>query len=80
MALTGEMTLTGRILPVSGIREKVLAARRAGVQLALLPSANREEIAVLEPDVIEGVRVLMVGRAEEIIDPLFTRKTFLLDH
>ena len=80
VALTGEMTLTGRILPVSGIREKVLAARRAGVQLALLPSANREEIAALEPDVIEGVRVLMVGRAEEIIDPLFTRKTFLLDH
>ncbi len=80
VALTGEMTLTGRILPVSGIREKVLAAKRAGVQLVLLPRSNREEIESLEPDVIEGVRVQMVGQAEEIIEPLLTRKTFLLDH
>lgn len=64
VALTGEMTLTGRILPVSGIREKVLAAKRAGVYLVLLPSANREEIDALEADVIEGVRIQMVAHAE----------------
>ena len=78
VALTGEMTLTGRILPVSGIREKVLAAKRAGVYLVLLPSANREEIDALEADVIEGVRIQMVAHAEEIIEPLFTLQTFIL--
>ena len=78
VALTGEMTLTGRILPVSGIREKVLAAKRAGVHLVLLPSANREEIEVLEADVVEGVRVQMVAQAEEVIEPLFTLQTFIL--
>ncbi len=78
VALTGEMTLTGRILPVSGIREKVLAAKRAGVHLVLLPSANREEIEALEADVVEGVRVQMVAQAEEVIEPLFTLHTFIL--
>ena len=78
VALTGEMTLTGRILPVSGIREKVLAAKRAGVHLVLLPSANREEIEVLEADVVEGVRVQMVAQAEEVIEPLFALQTFIL--
>lgn len=78
VALTGEMTLTGRILPVSGIREKVLAAKRAGVQLVLLPRANREEIESLEVDVLEGVHIQMIGQAEEILDPLFTGKTYIL--
>ena len=78
VALTGEMTLTGRILPVSGIREKVLAAKRAGVYLALLPRANREEIEALEVDVREGVHLQMIGQAEEILDPLFTDRTYIL--
>ena len=78
VALTGEMTLTGRILPVSGIREKVLAAKRAGVYLALLPRANREEIEALEVDVREGVHLQMIGQAEEILEPLFTDRTYIL--
>ncbi|MDR2550968.1 MAG: endopeptidase La [Desulfobulbus sp.] len=78
VALTGEMTLTGRILPVSGIREKVLAAKRAGVQLVLLPQANREEVEALEVDVVEGIRLQLVGQAGEIIEPLFARQSFIL--
>jgi len=78
VALTGEMTLTGRILPVSGIREKVLAAKRAGVQLVLLPRANKEEVEALEGDVMEGMRLQLVANAGEIIEPLFTRQTFIL--
>ncbi|MCL2340218.1 MAG: endopeptidase La [Proteobacteria bacterium] len=71
VALTGEMTLTGRILPVSGIREKVLAAKRAGVQLVLLPQANREEVEALDADVVEGIRLQLVAQASDIIEPLF---------
>jgi len=78
VALTGEMTLTGRILPVSGIREKVLAAKRAGVQLVLLPEANQEEVEALEVDVVEGIRLQLVAQAGEIIEPLFARPTFIL--
>ena len=71
VALTGEMTITGRILPVSGIREKVLAAKRAGVQLVLLPQANQEEVEALDSDVVEGIRLQLVSQASEIIAPLF---------
>ncbi|ADW17632.1 response regulator receiver protein [Desulfobulbus propionicus DSM 2032] len=71
VAMTGEMTLTGRILPVNGIREKVLAAKRAGVRVVLLPLANREEVEALEGDVVAGVRVLLVANAAELLEPLF---------
>ena len=78
VALTGEMTLTGRILAVSGLREKVLAAKRAGVQLVLLPRANQEEVEALDLDVLEGIRLQLVANASEIIEPLFARQTFIL--
>jgi ATP-dependent Lon protease len=78
VALTGEMTLTGRILPVSGIREKILAAKRAGVQLVLLPLANKEEVEALDVDVTEGVELRLVAHASEIIESLFARQPFIL--
>jgi ATP-dependent Lon protease len=71
VAMTGEMTLTGRILPVNGIREKVLAAKRAGVRVVLLPLANREEVETLDADVVSGVRVVLVANAAELLEPLF---------
>ena len=76
VALTGEMTLTGRILPVNGIREKVLAARRAGVRMVLLPLANQEEVEALEPDVTEGLRWVLVANAGETIAHLFAQQEF----
>ncbi|WP_319585937.1 endopeptidase La [uncultured Desulfobulbus sp.] len=78
VAMTGEMTLTGRILPVSGIREKILAAKRAGVQLVLLPLANKEEVEALDFDVTEGVELRLVAHASEIIESLFARQSFIL--
>lgn len=69
-ALTGEMTLSGRILPVSGIREKLLAARRAGVKTVVLPKANEAEIESFASDVVEGLRIVLAGDAREIIDQI----------
>lgn len=71
VALTGEMTLSGRILPVSGIREKVLAAKRAGVKTVLLPLANREVVEALEGDVVEGLHLVLVAKVHEITEHLF---------
>nr|WP_321467207.1 endopeptidase La [uncultured Desulfobulbus sp.] len=73
VALTGEMTLTGRILPVSGIREKVLAAKRAGVQTVLLPFANREVVEALDGDVTEGLQLVLVSNVHEIIEHIFVK-------
>lgn len=57
VALSGELTLSGGILPVNGVREKVLAAQRAGVRTVIFPEGNRIDIQALEPDVTEGVAV-----------------------
>ena len=67
IAMTGEMTLSGRILPIGGIREKLLAAQRAGVKTVLLPLANKEEVEILPPDVLENLEVVLVKNADEVI-------------
>jgi ATP-dependent Lon protease len=68
VALTGEMTLSGRILPISGIREKMLAAQRAGISLVVVPEANRDDVIALPADVKSGLEVSMVKNIDEIID------------
>ncbi len=59
VALTGELTLSGRILPVSGIREKVLASQRAGVKVVVFPKANEVDIVNLEDEVKEGLEIVL---------------------
>lgn len=63
IALTGELTLSGRILAVSGIREKILAAQRGGIKVVVFPRRNEPDIANLEAEAREGVEVVL---AEEI--------------
>jgi ATP-dependent Lon protease len=67
VAMTGEMTLSGLILPISGIREKLLAAQRAGIKTVLLPHANKEEVEILPPDVLDNIEVVLVENADEVI-------------
>jgi len=59
VALTGELTLSGRILPVSGIREKILASQRAGVKVVVFPKLNEADLNNLEPDVKEGLEIVL---------------------
>jgi len=68
VALTGEMTLSGRILPVSGIREKLLAAQRTGVTLVIMPEANSDSVSVLPEEITAGVQIKMVKNIDEVID------------
>jgi ATP-dependent Lon protease len=60
VALTGEMTLSGRILPVGGVREKVLAARRAGIKTLVFPEQNRGDVKELPPEALEGLDVFFI--------------------
>lgn len=78
VALTGEMTLSGRILPISGIREKLLAAKRAGVRRVLLPAANKEEVAALGQDVKEGLELVLVAEASEVVEQVLEEREYLL--
>jgi ATP-dependent Lon protease len=75
VALTGELSLSGRILPVSGIREKVLAAQRAGVTVVVFPKANEVDIASLEDEVKEGVEIVLAEAIEPLVDLVLLKKS-----
>ncbi|NJC88627.1 MAG: endopeptidase La [Desulfuromonas sp.] len=67
VAMTGELTLSGRILPVGGIKEKVLAARRAGVRTVLLPEKNREHLEEVDQPLREGLNIHFVDDLPTIL-------------
>jgi ATP-dependent Lon protease len=68
VAMTGEITLTGRVLPVGGVREKVLAARRAGVMTVILPEKNRAEVEDLPEEVKRSISTVLVSSIGEAAD------------
>jgi ATP-dependent Lon protease len=68
VAMTGEITLNGRILPVSGIREKLLAAQRAGVKLVIFPRKNQVDVESLPNQVTEGMEIVLAEEIAEMVD------------
>ena len=66
-AMTGELNLSGDVMPVGGIKEKILAARRAGIRHVILPESNRRDYEELPPSVVKRLQVHFVRRFEEII-------------
>ncbi|MEL6392248.1 MAG: S16 family serine protease, partial [Bacteroidota bacterium] len=68
LAMTGEITLRGKVLPVGGIKEKLLAARRAGMKNVILCEANKRHVAEIEPDYLKGLHIHYVGRMEEVLE------------
>jgi ATP-dependent Lon protease len=67
-AMTGEITLSGNVLPVGGIKEKFLAARRAGVETIILPAENRQNVEEdLTPEMVKGVTVHYASEIEDVL-------------
>ncbi|KAJ1292513.1 hypothetical protein BS78_02G397200 [Paspalum vaginatum] len=71
LAMTGEVTLTGRILPIGGVKEKTIAARRSAIKTLIFPAANRRDFDELAPNVKEGLEVHFVDTYSEIYDLAF---------
>lgn len=67
-AMTGEITLRGKVLPVGGIKEKILAAKRAGITDVILCEENRKDIEKINPDYIKGLRIHYVTQMSEVIE------------
>jgi len=67
LAMTGEITLRGKVLPVGGIKEKVLAAKRAGIKHIILSTANKRHIEQIKPEYIQGVKFIFVDKMEEVL-------------
>ena len=71
LAMTGEMTLRGRVLPVGGIKEKILAAKRAGVHTIVISEDNRKDIEDIKPVYIDGLTFHYVQNIKDVIDFIF---------
>jgi ATP-dependent Lon protease len=67
VAMTGEITLRGKILPVGGIKEKVLAAKRAGIATVVLPEQNRRDVDEVSSELLEGLHLEYVGLIDEAL-------------
>jgi ATP-dependent Lon protease len=69
IAMTGEITLRGRVLPVGGIKEKVLAAARAKVKCVILPAQNKEDLAEVPPSAKRKLKFIFVKNMDEVLEP-----------
>jgi ATP-dependent Lon protease len=73
VAVSGELTLSGRILPIGGIKEKLLAARQAGVNVVVLPLKNKVDVKNLPEDVKKGLEIHLADTIEEIVDTVLIK-------
>jgi ATP-dependent Lon protease len=73
MALTGEITLRGLVLPVGGIKEKVLAAKRAGIKEVLLPKKNEKDVTEIETDILGNLKVTYLERMDDLFGKILEK-------
>ncbi len=74
VAMTGEITLSGEILPVGGLEEKILAARRSGIKKVILPHDNKNKVRTFNPEIKKGLKLVFVKSLDEFVDELFENK------
>ena len=67
VAMTGEITLRGRVLPIGGLKEKILAAKNAGIKKVLVPKANVKDIEELDAEITQGLSIVFVERMDEVL-------------
>jgi ATP-dependent Lon protease len=71
--MTGEITLRGRILPVGGVKEKVLAAHRAGIRRIVLPKENEKDLVDVPREVKQDIQFVLVHDVDAVFDEAFDR-------
>lgn len=71
VAMTGEITLRGRVLPIGGLKEKILAAKMAHIKKVLVPDKNRPDMAELSKEITRGLEIVYVKNMDEVIKEAF---------
>lgn len=71
IAMTGEVTLRGRVLPIGGLKEKLLAAKNAGIKIVLVPKKNLADVEELSQEITKGLEILPVEHMEEVLKAAF---------
>ena len=73
VAMTGEITLRGRVLPIGGLKEKLLAALRGGIRTVIIPEENRKDLADIPKNVTQGLKIIPVKWIDEVLDIALVR-------
>ncbi|MFB3108133.1 MAG: S16 family serine protease, partial [Candidatus Binatia bacterium] len=68
VAMTGEITLRGKVLPIGGLKEKVLAAHRGGIKIVILPKDNEKDLKDIPSSVLKDVKMMLVETMDEVLD------------
>jgi ATP-dependent Lon protease len=76
-AMTGEITLTGLVLPIGGLKEKVLAARRAGLKRVIIPRSNQKDLRDLPEEVRNEMEFFYADRVEDVLRIMLPSLTYL---
>ncbi|MBP5752323.1 MAG: endopeptidase La, partial [Treponema sp.] len=71
LAMTGELSLTGQVLPIGGLREKTVAAKRNKIKTIIIPSANQRDLDEIPEHVKQGIKFIPVSRVEEVMKLVF---------
>ena len=79
VAMTGEVTLRGRVLEIGGIKEKLIAAHRAGIKTVLIPRENRKDLEELPKQVLKELRIIPVSHMDDVLKVALTKKISGLD-
>ncbi len=79
VAMTGEITLRGRVLPIGGLKEKIYAACRAGIKKVLIPEENMRELIELDREILKSIKIVSVSEAISILDHSLTKPIISLN-
>lgn len=74
VAMTGEITLRGRVLPIGGLKEKTLAAKNAGIKIICVPKKNEKDIDEISPEIKKGLEIVFVEQMKDVLDVAFAKK------
>ena len=74
VAMTGEITLRGRVLPIGGLKEKTLAAKNAGIKTICVPKKNEKDIDEISPEIKKGLEIVFVEQMKDVLDVAFVKK------
>ena len=73
VAMTGEITLRGRVLPIGGLKEKTLAAKNAGIKTICVPKKNEKDVEEISPEIKKGLEIVFVEQMKDVLEVAFTK-------
>ena len=72
--MTGEVTLTGQVLPIGGLKEKLLAAHRAGIKEVIIPEENEKDLVDMPKKIIDDIKITPVDHADQVLKVALTKE------